>query len=100
MYPTELAPAEERLALFLLHYFGGDPRYQELRGAPRLRMRHAPFTIDQRARDAWVANMLGALETTVASGFDVGPEDLAVIQGYFEQTATFLMNQGLRSFAP
>jgi hemoglobin len=95
MYPSDLAPAEERLALFLLQYFGGDRRYEELRGEPKLRMRHLRFKIDQAARDTWVARMTAALDATVADGYQVGPEDLAVISQYFEQTATLLMNQGL-----
>ncbi|HWD25037.1 MAG TPA: globin, partial [Acidimicrobiales bacterium] len=51
LYPEELGPAKERLALFLLQYFGDDRRYEALRGAPRLRMRHLPFKIDRAARN-------------------------------------------------
>ncbi|MFD8997584.1 globin domain-containing protein, partial [Streptomyces abikoensis] len=44
MYPEEdLGPAEERLVLFLMQYWGGPRTYSENRGHPRLRMRHAPF---------------------------------------------------------
>jgi hemoglobin len=95
MYPSDLAPAEERLALFLLQYFGGKRRYEQLRGEPRLRMRHLKFPIDQASRDAWVTHMASALDATLADGYQVGPEDLAIIRQYFAQTATLLMNQGL-----
>ena len=55
MYPKDdLEGSEERLRDFLLYRFGGPQRYIETRGHPRLRMRHAPFPIDQRARDRWV----------------------------------------------
>jgi truncated hemoglobin YjbI len=54
-----------------------------------------PFKIDRAARDAWVAAMARALDSTLAAGYDVGPDDVAVIRAYFEKTATFLMNQGL-----
>ena len=48
MYPEEdLVGAEERLRDFLLFRFGNDPRYQAKRGHPRLRMRHAPFSIGE-----------------------------------------------------
>jgi hemoglobin len=94
MYPADLAPASERLALFLLQYFTDDRSYEALRGEPRLRMRHQRFRIDQAARDAWVENMNAALAETVADGLDPGPEDLEVIGAYFAKTATFLINTG------
>lgn len=50
MYPEgDLAPAARRLRLFLEQRFGGPATYDEERGHPRLRMRHAPFTIRRRA---------------------------------------------------
>ncbi len=62
MYPRhDLKGAEERLRDFLIFRFGGPQRYLELRGHPRLRMRHAPFPIDQTARDRWIELMNNAL---------------------------------------
>jgi hemoglobin len=64
LYPEEdLASAEERLRLFLIQYWGGPSTYDELRGHPRLRMRHAPFAIGPRERDAWLARMTAAVES-------------------------------------
>src|SRR6187431_1255071 len=63
MYPADdLAGAEERLKDFLVGRFGGPPRYIEQRGHPRLRMRHMPFKLDQRARDRWIQLMDRALD--------------------------------------
>lgn len=63
MYPAEdLAGANERLRLFLIQYWGGPNTYSELRGHPRLRMRHAEFKIDQEARDHWLEHMMAAVE--------------------------------------
>ncbi|MGI8528994.1 MAG: globin, partial [Geodermatophilaceae bacterium] len=40
LYPdADLGPAEERLRMFLIQYWGGPRTYSELRGHPRLRMR-------------------------------------------------------------
>jgi hemoglobin len=62
IYPEdELADAEVRLRLFLMQYWGGPRTYDEQRGHPRLRMRHADFPIDARARDAWLAHMRAAV---------------------------------------
>lgn len=64
MYPEEdLGPAEERLVLFLMQYWGGPRTYSEQRGHPRLRMRHAPFAVDQAAHDAWLHHMRTAVDS-------------------------------------
>lgn len=64
LYPDDdLGPAEERLTLFLVQYWGGPSTYSELRGHPRLRMRHVPFAVDSAARDAWLGHMRDALES-------------------------------------
>ncbi|MET9879188.1 globin [Actinacidiphila glaucinigra] len=63
MYPEEdLGPAEDRLRLFLMQYWGGPRTYSENRGHPRLRMRHAPFRVDQAAHDAWLLHMRAAVD--------------------------------------
>jgi hemoglobin len=58
----DLGPAEERLVLFLMQYWGGPTTYSERRGHPRLRMRHAPFTVDRAAHDAWLKHMRVAVD--------------------------------------
>ncbi len=64
MYPEgDLGPAEERLTLFLMQYWGGPRTYSEERGHPRLRMRHVPFKVDQAAHDAWLRHMRTAVDT-------------------------------------
>ncbi|KAF4408944.1 MULTISPECIES: globin [Streptomyces] len=63
MYPEEdLGPAEERLTLFLIQYWGGPRTYGEQRGHPRLRMRHVPFRVDRAAHDAWLHHMRVAVD--------------------------------------
>src|SRR5215212_242539 len=64
VYPdADLAGAERRLTLFLAQYWGGPRTYDEERGHPRLRMRHAPFAIGPRERDAWLQHMRNAVES-------------------------------------
>ncbi|EWM13094.1 globin [Kutzneria sp. 744] len=63
LYPEEdLGPAEERLRLFLIQYWGGPHTYSDQRGHPRLRMRHAPFTVGPIQRDAWLRCMRIAVD--------------------------------------
>jgi hemoglobin len=63
VYPTaDLGPAEEHLRLFLIQYWGGPATYNELRGHPRLRMRHVRFRIGETERDLWLKHMRTALD--------------------------------------
>ncbi len=90
MYPPEdLAEARENLALFLIQYFGGPAIYAMKRGHPRLRMRHVPFTIDEAARDVWLAHMTAALESVPAFA-----PYTDVMRRYFTDAARFLQNHG------
>ena len=88
MYPPEdLGGAEERLRDFLLFRVGGDSRYLETRGHPRLRMRHAPFRIDPIARNRWVDLMDVALHE-----LDCPDTAKEVLRRFLHETATFLIN--------
>lgn len=88
MYPeADLEPARQRLQLFLEQFFGGPTTYSQQRGHPRLRMRHAPFKIDQMARDRWVELMTAALDEA-----EFVSEVASVMRDYFENGASFLMN--------
>ena len=94
LYPEEdLGPAEERLALFLIQYWGGPHTYGELRGHPRLRMRHAPFRIDALARDRWLFHMRAAMEVVGAQGV-MSQKDAEEIWAYMESAAQFMVNAG------
>jgi hemoglobin len=63
VYPAQdLGPAEEHLRLFLIQYWGGPSTYNDLRGHPRLRMRHVRFRIGEAERDAWLRHMRTALD--------------------------------------
>jgi hemoglobin len=89
VYPeADLSNAEERLKLFLIQYWGGPETYNELRGHPRLRMRHAPFAIGQRERDAWLRHMTDAVESL---DLPRGVHD-AFLE-YFEAASTAMINR-------
>ncbi len=88
LYPEEeLEPAADRLALFLIQYWGGPNTYSQNRGHPRLRMRHAPFVIGEAERDAWLRHMRSALDS-----LDL-PEDVAgPLWEYLQMAAESMRN--------
>ena len=94
--PDDLGPARERLALFLAQYWGGPPDYSELRGHPRLRMRHAPYAIGEREKDHWLEAMRRALEESMPEApldEELRSEVAARMADYFDMAATHLVNR-------
>jgi hemoglobin len=89
IYPeADLAPAQRRLTLFLAQYWGGPTTYDQERGHPRLRMRHAPFAIGTTARDRWLVHMRASID---ASGAD---EDVRKrLHEYVAMTAEAMRNR-------
>ncbi|HEY5518468.1 MAG TPA: globin [Cellulomonas sp.] len=88
MYPeSDLGPARARLTMFLEQYWGGPTTYSEQRGHPRLRMRHAPFTVDPQARDRWLAHMRAAVDS-----LGLAPLHEAELWDYLERAAHSMIN--------
>jgi hemoglobin len=88
MYPEEeLGPAKERLRMFLEQYWGGPHTYSELRGHPRLRMRHNVFPITPAAKDAWLKHMRSAVDS-----LELSPLDDATLWDYLDRAAHSLIN--------
>lgn len=88
LYPVDLQPGKRYLASFLAQYWGGPPHYSMERGHPRLRLRHLPFPIGQLERDAWVTCMMKAIRS-----LEISDADALLMIGYFESTATWMINQ-------
>jgi len=89
LYPeADLAPAQHRLTLFLIQYWGGPRTYDEERGHPRLRMRHGPFAIGPLERDRWLVHMRAAI-TDLAPPPDVAAE----LERYIDMAAEAMRNR-------
>ncbi len=90
VYPDEdLSGATERLTLFLIQYWGGPSTYSQQRGHPRLRLRHQPFAIGRRERDAWLAHMTAAVHS-----LDLTPGVSKALLDYFDAASTAMINVG------
>jgi hemoglobin len=62
LFPQDLEAASRKSAAFFIGLLGGPPIYIEKYGSPRMRARHLPFEIDERARKAWLACFERVLE--------------------------------------
>jgi hemoglobin len=88
MYPErDMEGAAKRLKMFLEQYWGGPTTYQEERGHPRLRMRHAGFKIGPAAKDAWLTCMREAVE-----GLEMDAAAQEKLWRYLEGAADHLLN--------
>lgn len=88
MYPEEdLGPAADRLRLFLTQYWGGPKTYGEQRGHPRLRMRHAPFTISPAEAERWLSHMRVAVDS-----LNLAESQEAELWDYLVRAAHFMVN--------
>jgi hemoglobin len=88
LYPEVLGPSIRHLTLFLAQYWGGPTTYDDERGHPRLRMRHAPFAIGPGERDRWLVHMRAAVEA-----MDPPVEARGALLEYFEMAAEAMRNR-------
>ena len=88
LYPEEdLGPANERLRMFLIQYWGGPTTYSDQRGHPRLRMRHFPFRIGPIEHDAWLRCMRIAVDEA-----GLAPAHRDQLWQYLEYAAASMVN--------
>lgn len=88
MYPPhDLSGAEDRLRMFLEQYWGGPRTYSDLRGHPRLYMRHTPFHINPDARDRWLTHMTSAVKAA-----ELSPLHEATLLDYLQRAAHAMVN--------
>lgn len=89
MYPDDdWEGSEERLRDFLCFRLLGETAYLLKRGHPRLRMRHAPFSIGEEERDRWLELMEEAMEESEVTG-----ETREALSAFYAQVADFMRNR-------
>jgi len=88
MYPEDLTDAKRKLALFMIQRTGGRTTYSDERGHPRMRQRHMPFSIGLNERNAWMKNMMAALDKVP----ELAPHR-ATLSEFFESFSTFMINK-------
>lgn len=95
MHPESLAGSADSLFKFLSGWFGGPPLYIRERGHPRLRMRHAPYSVGPTERDEWLLCMHQALAELV-----VDERLRAGVIRAFDDMASHLVNTEASASSP
>jgi hemoglobin len=62
LFPPDMSGGRQKQKWFFEQWMGGQPLYSERFGHPRLRRRHFPFVIDQRAAGRWLRHFNQALQ--------------------------------------
>ena len=88
LHPESLDESREKFRLFLSGWLGGPDLYVQKHGHPRLRMRHAPFSIGEVERDQWLACMAAAMDQLAIEG-----DIRAFLDARFAHVADFMRNQ-------
>ena len=86
-----LRPASTKLAKFLSGVLGGPPLFAQEFGPPRMRQRHVPFPIDERAKNVWFHTFRDVLEAR-AEEFKVPREHLPGFLRWLEDFADWMIN--------
>ncbi len=88
LHPASLDGSREKLYMFLSGWSGGPALYVERFGHPRLRQRHAPFSIGVLERDEWLWCMQRALDES-----EMPAETKIYLAGRFAEVADFMRNR-------
>ena len=84
-----LTCAIEEFAAFLVQFLGGPSEDTQRRWWLSLRESHLRFKIGQKERDAWINNMIQALDDV-----PIAEPARAALRGFFEQSSAYVVNQG------
>jgi len=91
LFPTDMAEASKKSAAFFVGLMGGPPTYIEKYGSPRMRARHLPFVIDERARGVWLACFDRVLQGADAKyGFPM--EHMAGFRAFLASFSAWMVN--------
>ena len=87
IHPNSLEASEQKFFEFLVGWLGGPQLYIQKHGHPRLRMRHAPFSIGEVEVEEWITCMNSALDRCEIDG-----EVRVFLDKRFMHVAKFMQN--------
>ena len=91
LFPKNMQKASRRNALFFVQILGGPPLYSQARGEPKMRERHLPFKIDEKARLIWISCFHKILESS--EKYNLPKEHLKGFKAFLERFSLWMVNQ-------
>jgi hemoglobin len=93
LFPPDMEEASKKSAMFFVGLLGGPPLYLEKFGSPRMRARHIPFQIDERARQVWLECFDKVLADAEAK-YQFPPQHLQGFKEFLKGFSSWMVNTG------
>jgi len=93
LFPANMEEASKKSAAFFVGLLGGPPIYVEKYGSPRMRARHLPFEIDEKARQVWLACFDRVLEGAEAK-YQFPSQYLPGFKDFLHSFSSWMVNKG------
>ena len=92
LFPSNMEESSQKSAAFFVTILGGPPLYLEKYGPPRMRARHLPFEIDERARQVWLACFEKILEEADVK-YQFPMEHLQSFKDFLKSFSAWMVNK-------
>ena len=92
LFPADMEEASKKSAAFFISIMGGPPLYAQRYGPPRMRARHIPFEIDERARQIWLECFDRVLEGADVK-YQFPMEHLAGFKDFLKSFSAWMVNK-------
>jgi hemoglobin len=93
MFPPDMEEASQKSAKFFVQVLGGPPLYVIDHGPPRMRARHIPFEIDEKARQVWLGCFLRTIENADKK-YNFPPQHMDGFKDFLKGFSTWMVNKG------
>ncbi|HHI81242.1 MAG TPA: hypothetical protein ENK02_14850 [Planctomycetes bacterium] len=93
LFPEDMELASRKSATFFIQLLGGPPLFSQTYGPPRMRQRHFPFEIDEKARQVWLQLFLETLEGAEEK-YGFPPEHLEGFRSFLREFSRWMVNKG------
>jgi len=92
LFPSDMEEASKKSAKFFVQVLGGPPLYVIDHGPPRMRARHLPFEIDEKARQEWLKCFERVLENAETK-YNFPPQHLQGFKDFLRDFSAWMVNK-------
>ncbi|MGJ4745378.1 bacitracin resistance protein BacA [Leptospira sp. SA-E8] len=88
MFPEDLEESKVKSADFMVQVLGGPPYYVQKYGPPKMRARHLPFPIDEKARRVWLSCYRKAIKD-----WEADEESKEILWQFLQDFSSWMVNK-------